>query len=348
MRLLVFAALAFPVASAAQRTRLDCESPRNQDTTECRAVEYFSRYLLERVPEEAERGTRRTQASRGVRMWLEELTTHSPRWFEYLPDCPVCVERVRGRTGEWNRDIGDFLASYHSDAAACYRSASYRSSRSGPFRDMRHRQQCCYDEEGDLLRLGNSRGTPDLHDTALTFGEGHLTLDVLAFHLLQPAEYFRFWKPNEGEDAVRSAATVRILYLARVPRDPIGGGMAVRRGETVHVSAWGSRSLRLLESRRGYDVTATPEGAPNPIGAVPELACPWLSVVGVVFDARPPHEQLEHHCIGAGSEVTIGHDGQFGILINPATHTHEGRRITQDYTVRSQTDIWVSIRRVLR
>jgi hypothetical protein len=213
---------------------------------------------------------------------------------------------------------------------------------------MQHGQQCCYDAQGNLLRMGNSRGTPDLHNTIFALGDGHRTLDVFAFHLLQPYEYFRFWKPNEGEDAVRNAATFSIGYMGRVPRDPLGGGMAVRRGEVVRVDAWGSRSFRLGASRGWLDVTATPAGAVNSLGAVPELACPWLSVVGVVFATRYPHERLESHCIGVGSEVTIANDGQFGVLINAATHTSDGRRINQDYRIRSDTEIWVSIRRVLR
>lgn len=339
--------LVVPAEGAAQR-QLNCEVSLPSVSQECRAVDYFSEYLATNAPQEASRGTKRSQAMRGVRLWIEELRRHSPQWYEYLPDCPVCAERAE-QSPDWSRDAGTLITDLHPDADVCYRSvAGYPSSRSGPFQSLRHRQQCCYDNDGELLRTGGSRGTPDLHNSIGALDPGHVTVDVFPFYLLLPNEYFRFWKPNAGEDAVRNSLTHDISYWGRVPRDPLGGGMAVRRGETLHVSAWGSRSLRLGASRGWRDVTATPVGATNVLGAQPKLSCPWLSVVGVVFAQAYPHAVLESHCIGTDGEVTIGQDGQFGALLNSATHTQDGRRIHQDYSVRSQSDIWVSIRRVFR
>lgn len=134
-------------------------------------------------------------------------------WYVNLPDCPCVDPDINGvdLNDGWAKDKGD-ISKYHKGATTSYRSYPPLKTAEG-----KSGQQCCYDENGNLIKSGQGAGTPDKVSTCR--GEdkngkmlirwasliGHYTKDVIPWNKYMKAdsvngwkEYNKLWKPNEG------------------------------------------------------------------------------------------------------------------------------------------------------
>ena len=127
-------------------------------------------------------------------------------WLATIPNCPdkICVVNGQPKdcnNGKWE-SIDEASKKYHPGASWCMRSKTSSGSA----------QQCCYNEEGDLVKSGISAGTPDRH--AAVFLNGlylkHYFHDVAPFEIA-----YRLDGESEGANI--------LAYLSVRPPNQGGG-----------------------------------------------------------------------------------------------------------------------------
>lgn len=134
-------------------------------------------------------------------------------WYATLPDCPCenpDVNSVKLNDG-WAKDKGN-LEIYHKGATVCFRNYPPVQTSAGF-----SAQQCCYDDNGKLIKEGAGAGTPDKIsscDGEDGSGEmniryiglpGHFVKDVIPFRRAGTPEeawkkYNLEWVPNKGDN----------------------------------------------------------------------------------------------------------------------------------------------------
>jgi RHS repeat-associated protein len=97
--------------------------------------------------------------------------THS-NWTKSLPSCPCRVDEIKCPDPTWSQPT-TWLWGFHKGARSCARSKG--SSMTGNSGD-----QCCYDNNGNLITAGSGAGSSDRMNTDVNnFGsEGHQACDV--------------------------------------------------------------------------------------------------------------------------------------------------------------------------
>ena len=123
-------------------------------------------------------------------------------WHELLPDCPCTLAEARQLTvttcpdpiGHWDVCWSPFLSTYHFGASDEVRWFPQRAGDPG--------QQCCYDEDGNLITAGIAAGSPDKVSPGSSFpplGE-HMEKDVKPWERIPCTQYLRDWPANQGND----------------------------------------------------------------------------------------------------------------------------------------------------
>ena len=99
----------------------------------------------------------REDSCRVVEEWYKKETTEeNMRWLKEIPACPdkLCKDKTSGKFIACKGDVWaapePASQKFHPGASSCIRSNS-----KGPG------QQCCYDEDGNLIKDGEGAGTPD-------------------------------------------------------------------------------------------------------------------------------------------------------------------------------------------
>ena len=129
--------------------------------------------------------------------WLR-LELADAGWLNDIPDCPdkICVKGGEPKdcdNGEWN-GLGEASQTFHPGAKWCMRSKEFGDSA----------QQCCYDENGDLMTDLPAAGTPDRVASSFWNGlyGGHYSHDVQPYNLAETlgrvSDYGKARPPSQG------------------------------------------------------------------------------------------------------------------------------------------------------
>jgi hypothetical protein len=127
-------------------------------------------------------------------------------WMMQLPHCPCVAPDINNTNDGWAVDIGNIVY-FHTGANTCFRSYPAVQTPQG-----KSGQQCCYDENNQLIINTIAAGTPDkigncagekedgtmIVDYVQTIG--HFLKDVIPFFIFDIEKYHQNWKPNKGEN----------------------------------------------------------------------------------------------------------------------------------------------------
>lgn len=124
-------------------------------------------------------------------------------WVNALPDCPCTAPSASNPSDGWAVDDAEAVAKYHIGAKICFR--SYPAV---PTSEGNSGQQCCYDNNDDLITGGKAAGTPDKESSAEGENDdgsmdiwylnviNHAIKDVMPFSEMTLQNYHKIWTPN--------------------------------------------------------------------------------------------------------------------------------------------------------
>ena len=153
----------------------------------------------------------------GARQYVDALKSAldraRTRWWEVLPDCPCIMNGDAKPPTGWCFD-------FHKGREEIYSGSGFHDGaqfcvRSFPNGSHGHAQQCCYDDEGNLITSGEGSGTPDFSESTnriddsgecRTYGTlrlwntrtKHFWNDVSPAIVLGWKVYNLLWPPNRG------------------------------------------------------------------------------------------------------------------------------------------------------